>query len=140
MKVMTIYIGDWSNDGHGMYEKLRILVPEEFTKEELLKNYKRNKGLFGFSLRDFGQEYEDSTLPWKYLKVLRSKGFDPEDLYEEGDDYDLGVDEMLEIAMIFFGHGLPDFHWEREEENPDEVLIGMWNSEAESMIGYGLFF
>lgn len=142
MSIFTITIGDWSGDGHGKCEKFHVVVPDHFTKEILFENYNKNKKDFGFGLSDFAEEYEDSAIPLAKLNTLLQAGFDEESLKsfieEEYGKYPLCADEMLEIAMFFFSHGLDNFRWEILKTDGD--LIGFRENRAESgFVGYGIF-
>lgn len=145
MSIFSLYFGDWSDDGHGKYEKCDVIVPDQFTKEILTENYKKNKAGFGFGLGDFARDYDDSTILKDDLEILQKAGFDfesenigPE---ETGMWVYIDLSDMLNIAMFFFGHGLPDFNWETHTPHTDGTLIGMWDDEAESgLVGYGLFY
>lgn len=142
--LVKISIGDWSDDGHGKYEDFYFEVPDQFTKEILNENYVKNKEKFGFGLSDFAENYEDSTIPNKFLDILWEAGLDKESVEVDADDTDgtstIFPSSMFEITMFMIGHGLEGFTYEVKELKEDFNMFSWWSATEESGIGYGLFY
>ena len=153
MKTFEVPIGDWGKDGHSQCDLFCVSVPDKFSKEALNKNYDKNKELFGFSTKDFVAEYQDSRLPAEKYRILEEYGLkfrwqisnqeysqapedNPHPLDEDPDNVRLDPDDMLDIVMFYFGHGLEGFSWQ-EVKYPS--LLGTYNSGYFGS-GYGLYF
>lgn len=153
MKTFQVPIGDWSKDGHNQCDWFHVEVPDQFDRTTLNENYDKNKALFGFSTKDFAEDYEDNHLPADKYRVLEKYGLEfrwqvenmeysnkPEDnphpLDDDPDNVWLNPDEMLDIVMFYFGHGLEGFSW---KEVKPESLMGEYKTGYQGS-GYGLYF
>lgn len=139
MAIGSITVGDESGDGHSMTETYLFEVPDQFTEEVLLENYRANVEKFGFDIESFANEYEDWNIPREWLDKLFEAGLvftDLDNWYDEGDDkpYGLAAQGMFEIAIFFFGHGLGGFQYKviKPEFRLTGYSTGIWP-------GYGLF-
>lgn len=143
--IFSFPLGDWSGDGHRQVDWFRVEVDEKFTEEVLAAQYQKNKELFGFGLRDFAMNYEDSEIPEKFVKTLKEHGFSASEKYENGEDFALYkgkhyVEEniMEEVVMFFLGYGLEDFEYRFVK--PEVAFTLFDGPETEYSIGYGLYY
>lgn len=57
--LLKIILGDFSGDGHSITETRYVELSKDVSPDVLYDNYHRNVGLFGFSMDDVGNEYEE---------------------------------------------------------------------------------
>lgn len=146
--IVSIVLGDFSSDGHGISKTKYVQVDKDFAPEELYANYQRNVKLIGFSVEDFGNEYEDSTIPVAKWDVLESYGVlefmpwgeNPEADKSNGNVW-LDSDDFVAITMFFYLNGLDEVvSWKpfNIESVPLNAFFGM-NTVGPQAIGYGLY-
>lgn len=135
--IVRIPVGDLSGDGHDRVKNHDFIVPARFTEDILMENYRKNKELFGFGLKDFAAEYEDFYIPRDKLETLISHGYEYEFNEAVTDRITIGSHHMASFAMFFVGHGLDGFAYEEVPE-PEITLFGRWDA-PDYGIGYGVF-
>jgi len=158
MNKIVMKIGDYSNDGHGRMETIKVLV--NCTIQELRKLYeevvKESKIYFGGLEResiedsDYNQvcnNYEDSFFNVEAIgKNYRDKflkKFDKEDYDEyygfymesDGDVYIEGAYGIVSLMMEFIKFYNSNFSYKILDED-DELIFNPWGTD---FIGYGLF-
>lgn len=148
-----IVLGDWSDDGHGKYEKYLIAMNK--TKLEMQEAYKESSKKLGISF-DCNDEYlevereyderekyqiacawEDSTLSEECIKILTDAGAPIAKVVKEYNGC-LGKDEFVDLLMWFIGYSLEGFKWAKIAE-PIETFNGYWDKNLNISLGYGLF-
>lgn len=154
MNKMYLVLGDWSDDGHGKYDK--ILVESNKTVEEIQNAYKASCKLTGASFNyneDYTERNRDSSEAGKYIIAARyEQGFDlaqeaKDVLKEHGLDYDsflLEDDDSIYIFTKlwteFVKLSLPDLVInEFAEIESIPVINGYWNKNLNVQFGYGLY-
>lgn len=147
MKKMYLVLGDWSDDGHGKYEK--ILMESNLSVLEVQEAYKKACEITGIEFnhnedytkrnRDWKKradyqvcvDYEDSELKPKVKKILIKYGIKV-DMDNENWFTDLWID-FVKIAR-------PDLELKRADKTKDfPVINGYWNKNLNVGFGYGLF-
>lgn len=129
-------IGDWSADGHGMYESIMISTRNT---ECLEADYQKGFEKTGLDITKYCEDYGDSDLPRSFIEDLEKAGFDIMDiddiryckenpLQDNGKSYTIYYHEYLDIWMFIAKKGNPDLEWE-ECKYEGTVQPG----------GYGLF-
>jgi len=163
MEKIDIVLGDWSDDGHGKYEKITILVNQ--TKAAMQLAYKDSCKALGISFNhndDFtgieGSSYKESkkrlvcakyqeTTISEYAFGILTGNYDLEPEFIESivtNEYWLEQDDFVKLLMAFIDYSFKkqmiDFHWEypsATEEIP--VFNGFWDDELNVQLGYGLY-
>lgn len=131
---MKFYIpfGDWSDDGHGKYEKVLVEAP---SMEGLLEAEKKIKAKYGDNFFDeFANEYEDSHISENVKRALEENC--PE-FTLNGDEYGYELNEIIDffIALLnVFGANIT-----KSEEN-DYPMICNWTCRGFETVGYGCFY
>lgn len=144
MNRFEIYTGDWSEDGHGKYDK--FVVNTLASLELLTANYVKNSKEIGIDLSTVARQYEDSSMDLDDYEKLRALGMSDE--YEDDLPYDgvMSLNPKLMAAIYMFlctysaeGTNIP---WEFHEDKTDGVLIGMWSNHPgqPTGLGYGLYY
>jgi hypothetical protein len=163
MNKMYLVLGDWSDDGHGKYDK--VLVESNKSVKEIQDAYKASCKLTGVSFNhneDFTERERDYKEKQKYhiatgyeqgfdvsdeaKQALRDAGFDVEKHFaygmdEDGDqDYD-NDDVFLYLWTEFVKLSLPDLIINKiPENNSIPVINGFWDKNLNVQFGYGLFY
>jgi hypothetical protein len=139
MTKMYLVVGDWSDDGHGKYEKLLFEVNKSV--EEVQQAYLNSCKLTGLSFHDDGIacDYEDSSISKQQFEILekyigekRLEGcieFDSEDYY---------IVDFSNLWWEFVKISLPDLVY-NEVENSIPVINGFWG-KLNHAFGYGMFY
>jgi len=150
MNTMYIDLGDPSNDGHGMTEK--ILVESNKTHKQILKAYKASCKKTGVSFNnndDFTgidrnwevadnyrlcTDYEDHGMHKEFEEIILQHGCTLlDDIEKYQGEYYLDSKTFVELFMWFVSLSLKDFEWNLiEEEKIPCVNKGF-------QMGYGLF-
>lgn len=129
-------IGDWSNDGHGMYESIMVLVKNS---EDLEADYQKGFEKSKLDVTKYCNEYEDRDLPREFLEKLDKSNFDLNNLEdyryfkaecEDDDSYCSNYEDYFVIWMHIAKLGNEDLEWERIEPSHDRTI---------QPGGYGLF-
>jgi hypothetical protein len=161
---MYLVLGDWSNDGHGKYEKilLGVNVPVDVVQQA----YKDSCKLTGVSFND-GEEYtgknqtykevndytiahnyEEPTIPIKAFNKLQKFGltekmladWDTDDLIENEDNRPIRIcTEVFVMLWIWFVRlSNPKIELEGVE-NDIPYINGFWDKKLNVTFGYGLY-
>jgi hypothetical protein len=155
-------LGDWSDDGHGKYEK--ILIESSHTVKEVQDAYKQSCKTTGISFNDPNDftgikreyrksklyhvcaEYEQNQLSNEIFECflkLHKKGHPCkilEDMNKNKKQEGLYVDRetFMNLFFWFVSLSLKNFTYKRlEDEYP--TLNGYWNKNLNVQFGYGLF-
>lgn len=74
MPLITLVVGDWSHDGHGMCDKILIQSNADVSKIEA--GYRAGTAKLGFDFcEEVASDYEDGRIHLAELKKLRDAGF-----------------------------------------------------------------
>ena len=156
---MYLPFGDWSDDGHGKYEKILIDAP---SMEHLLEAQKNISAIYGNRFWDeFANEYDEPFIGDKvqralvdtnypvarfahYLDDIKAGKFNSiEELFNsewwnvEAECYvtlDLAIDAFIYLLNAY-GAGITKL--EEEEEIP---MICNWTCPGFETVGYGCFY
>ena len=167
MNKMYLVLGDWSDDGHGQYEK--VLLQSNMPLIIIQEAYKDACALTGISFndnenytkieRDWKEEekyqiaarYENSFVPKTCLAILESHGIQIKDWYEEEPSGDYGRDEdgnlmicqndFVDLWVAFVKLCLPQDAILQRAPQKEEIpaINGYWNKNLNVECGYGLF-
>ena len=123
-----LVLGDWSNDGHGKYEK--VLLESNKTVKEMQDAYKASCKKTGVSFNinenytgikrsvedamkhEVCTDYEDSKLSEEVYEIF--KEFECqylEDLEEYLEEYWVDQESFINLLLWFIGLSLEDFKW-----------------------------
>lgn len=151
---LKITIGDWSEDGHGVYEQ--FVFESNKTVKEVQDAYKASCKLTGLQFnhndnytgivdnyrnyrndRQICTEYEDSEISEFALDILKEHGIII-------DDDNLDEDSFLKLLIDFIKLSLPDLELEEASFKKSELkdipaVNGWWNKELNVQFGYGLY-
>lgn len=165
---MYLVLGDWSDDGHGKYEK--VLMESNLPVKDVQKAYKKACKLTGVSFNgsddDFtgvdrewedekdyqvATEYEEPILPLKAFNLLEKHGltsemvvnYDPDKVdgeFAEGVGFRLNEPQFINLWIWFVKLGNPELDIKRVDEK-DEIpcINGFWNKNLNVQFGYGLY-
>lgn len=162
MNKMYLVLGDWSDDGHGKYDK--VLVESNKSVKEIQDAYKASCKLTGVSFnhnddyteikRDYKEqekyhiatEYEQGfDVSDEAKQALRDAGFDADKHFafgmdEEGDQVEDNDVVFLHLWTEFVKLSLPDLIINKiSEDNSIPVINGYWNKNLNVQFGYGLY-
>ena len=163
MNKMYLVLGDWSEDGHGKYDK--VLVESNKTVKEIQQAYKASCKLTGVSFNDDDDDFTGRKRDWRqsekyHIAVDYEQGWKVSDeakqaLIAAGYDFDkhfsFGMDEdddqvegndviFLHIWTEFVKLSLPDLVINKIPEDKSIPCInGYWNEELNVQFGYGLY-
>lgn len=143
----NLNVGDWSQDGHNMYEK--VLLTSEFPKEDVMQAYIAGCKKVGVSLHDDMKgttvilcDYEDFTIPSDVIQKLVEHGFNESELENEPDDEGnayVGCDDVVALFKFFVRVGNPKILLATVEAPEVENLNGFWDKKYNFSMGYGVF-
>lgn len=151
---MYIPFGDWSDDGHGKYERVLVEAPSmEWVKDAqdcILKLYGKN------FFETYAQNYEEPTLSKENWKALIDCGYPIERLayYDDVNDWTdvISLEEALMIDYnphVSLEFVIDSFIWllnkfgakiERLDEKEDIPMICNWTCKGFKTVGYGCFW
>lgn len=159
---MYLVLGDWSDDGHGKYDK--VLVESNKSVKEIQDAYKASCKLTGVSFNgnnDFTECKRGYTEQEKYhiatdyeqgfnvtdeaKQALKDTGFDVEKHFafgmdDEGDQLEENDIIFLYLWTEFVKLSLPDLIINKiPEDNSIPVINGYWNKNLNVQFGYGLY-
>lgn len=162
MNKMYLVLGDWSDDGHGKYDK--VLVESNKTVREIQDAYKASCRLTGVSFNhneDFTERKRSSREANKYhiatdyeqgfdvseeaKQALRDVGFDVDKHFafgmdDEGDQIEDNDVIFLHLWTEFVKLSLPDLIINKiPEDRGIPVINGYWNNNLNVQFGYGLY-
>ena len=128
--LVTLTVGDWSNDGHGMTDV--VAVESNKNIESILAAYKKGTEIVGFELHEQCRAYEDNSFPMKHYEKLMDLEVDLE-LEEEAepDSSSIGLisgDDFAAIYIAICKLGDPEIQMDVVQLR--NINIG----------GYGLFY
>jgi len=152
MNKMYLVIGDWSDDGHGKYEK--VLVEVNKSVEEVQNAYKASCKLTGISFngnedyteqgRDWEEagkyqiavDYEESKLTKETEEILIKHNCPADilDTYKE-EQY---VDTFVALWFWFVGLSLQELEYKVSKDDIPNIN-GYWNKNLNAGFGYGLY-
>ena len=149
---MYLPFGDWSDDGHGKYDKLLIDAP---SMNNLLEAEKKIKAKYGERIfRDnFASQYEDSFVSEEVWQALRDTGWTPADVlnYESWFEWsECSLDEFhdqegdyltIEVIQSMFIWLLNAFGAEITclDVAEDIPMICNWSCPGVETVGYGCY-
>lgn len=162
MNKMYLVLGDWSDDGHGKYEK--VLVESNKSVREIQDAYKASCSLTGVSF-NINQDYTGRNREWsvaeeyciateyeqgfeisdKVKQGLKDAGFDVEKHFSFGMDEDGDQVEDNDVIFLylwteFVKLSLPDLVINKiPEDNGIPVINGYWDKNLNVQFGYGLY-
>jgi len=152
MNKMYLVLGDWSDDGHGKFEK--ILVEVNKTVEEVQNAYKASCKLTGIAFdhdEDYTEtnrgwkeaekyriavEYEDSNLSGEVLEILTKFGC-PLKMLEYYNE-DACQENYVKLWFWFINLSLPYLEYEIVADDTPNIN-GYWSKNLNASFGYGLF-
>lgn len=148
---MRIPFGDWSDDGHGMYEEVFVDAP---SMEHLLKAQIKIKSIYGEDFfNHFATSYQDQSVSEKVWLALEETNWIPQDMYRFGDCCD-NIDGMdlidfkkeyyncipLEAIESMFIHLLNYYGAEITVSQENNIpQINNWTCRGFKTVGYGCF-
>ena len=94
---MYLPFGDWSNDGHGRYEKILIEAPSMQQIRDAQIKIEEQYGKFFWS--EFAEEYDNPTIGENVQKALLETKYPIERFAESMDD--IRFDEYASLAKLF---------------------------------------
>lgn len=151
---MYLPFGDWSDDGHGKYEKILIDAP---SMEHLLKAQQVIKARFGDHFFDhMADDYEEPYLGEDVWEALIATNYPIEGMwnYEENNDWSdcsslqecLDADPNPAVSLSFL---IDAFIWLLNQEGAQIVrldagedipMICNWTCNGFETVGYGCFW
>lgn len=147
---MYLPFGDWSDDGHGKYEKVLIEAP---SMEQLLEAQKRIKEKYGERFFDgMADNYQEPVFAPEIWQALIDANYPVERMMEKEDtnDWDgmesiqaiLEVDPFPYLSMEFVIDAfiwLLNTHGAEIERLEDYPMICNWTCWGFETVGYGCF-
>lgn len=132
--IITLVLGDWSDDGHGKTDTINI--KSNLDKKDMEKAYEAGTKKLGFDFCGYvAEDYEDNKLDDEKWNKLKELGYQNEALEDEAEKYNDGeislwTDSYTDIYLFIVKLGNDKFEFEYlvGEQNP-QIRIG----------GYGLF-
>lgn len=151
---MYLPFGDWSDDGHGKYEKILIDAP---SMEHLYNAQQTIKAEYGKDFFDnMADAYEEPHFGEVVWQALKDSGYPIERMweYEEWNDWSdcKSLDEVLEAdehPSLCLGFIIDTFIWllnwkgaeiKRLDAGEDIPMICNWTCHGFETVGYGCFW
>lgn len=151
---MYLPFGDWSDDGHGKWDKVLIEAP---SMEHLLNAQKKIKAIYGEHFFDgMADEYEEPHFSEDVWQALKDSNYPIERMWEteEWNDWSecSSIDEVLtvdECPSLSLGFIMDAFIWLlnwqgamiiRLDEEDDIPMICNWTCNGFETVGYGCFW
>lgn len=151
---MYLPFGDWSDDGHGKWDKLLIDAP---SMEHLLNAQKKIKAIYGEHFFDgMADQYEEPHFSEDVWQALKDSNYPIERMWETEDWNDWSdcnsIDEVLaadacpSLSISFI---MDVFIWllnwqgaeiVRLDEKDDIPMICNWTCNGFETVGYGCFW
>lgn len=109
-------VGDYSNDGHGKTDTFALSSSHD--KDDLLDAFNRGVEIIGFDIRDYAEDYEDST-----IEVNAAKAFIELGVEIDGDDEEFYLDPhtIFDAIIATIKVGNPEIKIEKVEGGVDLV-------------------
>lgn len=141
---MYLNVGDWSEDGHNKYDRIRIESnkPVADVQQAYLKACKTTGVWFH---NDYGAstpnpvltEYEEREICGENIELLRAHGVSEEILKDIDDEY-LDPWMFADLWCEFIKIGDPDLVCRQiKDETPN--INGFWDKKLNAQFGYGLY-
>jgi hypothetical protein len=151
---MYLPFGDWSDDGHGKWDKLLIDAP---SMEHLLNAQKKIKAIYGDHFFDgMADQYEEPHFSEDVWQALKDSNYPIERMWETEDWNDWSdcnsIDEVLaadECPSLSIGFIMDVFIWllnwqgaeiTRLDSKDDIPMICNWTCSGFETVGYGCFW
>lgn len=151
---MYLPFGDWSDDGHGKWDKLLIDAP---SMEHLLNAQKKIKAIYGDHFFDgMADQYEEPHFSEDVWQALKDSNYPIERMWETEDwndwsdcnsiDEVLSADECPSLSISFI---MDVFIWllnwqgaeiTRLDSKDDIPMICNWTCNGFETVGYGCFW
>ena len=151
---MYLPFGDWSDDGHGKWDKLLIDAP---SMEHLLNAQKKIKAIYGDHFFDgMADQYEEPHFSEDVWQALKDSNYPIERMWETEDwndwsncnsiDEVLATDECPSLSISFI---MDVFIWllnwqgaeiTRLDSKDDIPMICNWTCSGFETVGYGCFW
>lgn len=151
---MYLPFGDWSDDGHGKWDKVLIDAP---SMEHLLNAQKKIKAIYGDHFFDgMADQYEEPHFSEDIWQALKDSNYPIERMWETEDWNDWSdcnsIDEVLaedEYPSLSLNFIMDAFIWllnwqgaeiTRLNSKDDIPMICNWTCEGFETVGYGCFW
>lgn len=151
---MYLPFGDWSDDGHGKWDKVLIDAP---SMEHLLNAQKKIKAIYGDHFFDgMADQYEEPHFSEDIWQALKDSNYPIERMWETEDwndwsecnsiDEVLAVDACPSLSLNFI---MDTFIWllnwqgaeiTRLDAKDDIPMICNWTCNGFETVGYGCFW
>lgn len=151
---MYLPFGDWSDDGHGKWDKVLIDAP---SMEHLLNAQKKIKAIYGDHFFDgMADQYEEPHFSEDVWQALKDSNYPIERMWETEDwndwsdcnsiDEVLSADECPSLSISFI---MDVFIWllnwqgaeiTRLDSKDDIPMICNWTCNGFETVGYGCFW
>lgn len=151
---MYLPFGDWSDDGHGKWDKVLIDAP---SMEHLLNAQKKIKAIYGDHFFDgMADQYEEPYFSEDIWQALKDSNYPIERMWETEDwndwsecnsiDEVLAVDACPSLSLNFI---MDAFIWllnwqgaeiTRLDAKDDIPMICNWTCNGFETVGYGCFW
>lgn len=151
---MYLPFGDWSDDGHGKWDKVLIDAP---SMEHLLNAQKKIKAIYGDHFFDgMADQYEEPHFSEDIWQALKDSNYPIERMWETEDwndwsecnsiDEVLAVDACPSLSLNFI---MDAFIWllnwqgaeiTRLDAKDDIPMICNWTCNGFETVGYGCFW
>lgn len=151
---MYLPFGDWSDDGHGKWDKVLIDAP---SMEHLLNAQKKIKAIYGDHFFDgMADQYEEPHFSEDIWQALKDSNYPIERMWETEDwndwsecnsiDEVLAVDAYPSLSLSFI---MDAFIWllnwqgaeiKRLDSKDDIPMICNWTCNGFETVGYGCFW
>ena len=151
---MYLPFGDWSDDGHGKWDKVLIDAP---SMEHLLNAQKKIKAIYGDHFFDgMADQYEEPHFSEDVWQALKDSNYPIERMWETEDwndwsdcssiDEVLAADEYPSLSISFI---MDTFIWllnwqgaeiTRLDSKDDIPMICNWTCNGFETVGYGCFW
>mgnify|MGYP003290742793 FL=1 len=151
---MYLPFGDWSDDGHGKWDKVLIDAP---SMEHLLNAQKKIKAIYGDHFFDgMADQYEEPHFSEDIWQALKDSNYPIERMWETEDwndwsecnsiDEVLAVDAYPSLSLSFI---MDAFIWllnwqgaeiTRLDSKDDIPMICNWTCNGFETVGYGCFW
>lgn len=148
--ILTLTVGDWSNDGHGHSDTYRLRSSHSVS--DVRRAYTQGCLLTGFALHDSGSDEHAGTPGRQIHARLTGSGhrFSAAGLraFDEAfgthlsakltdeDEY-VSSRDVLEMFIRLARHARPDLTLETID--PEAPIIGFWNPELNISVGYAVW-
>lgn len=151
---MYLPFGDWSDDGHGKWDKVLIDAP---SMEHLLNAQKKIKAIYGkYFFEGMANQYEEPHFSEDVWQALKDSNYPIERMWETEDwndwsdcnsiDEVLAIDECPSLSISFV---MDAFIWllnwqgaeiTRLDSKDDIPMICNWTCNGFEDVGYGCFY